>query len=163
MEASSIPSERFKGYLIEGKLHMDHDEYHLAYRAFIRARGVFDDHVDTNVECCIAESLLKNEDLHEAQEILMRLVSMGFKDYDDEARAYYLLGTIAIKTGDDDEALRMFTISRRAMIKRQAEILSTLSKENYALGMRTKAIEYALMADECMLNLPLPEPSKVRR
>lgn len=57
----------------------------------------------------------------------------------------------------------MFTISRRAMIKRQAEILSTLSKENYALGMRTKAIEYALMADECMLNLPLPEPSKVRR
>lgn len=163
MEASSIPSERFKGYLIEGKLHMDHEEYHLAYRSFIRARGVFDDHMDTNIECCIAESLLKNEDIHEAQEILMRLVSQGFKDYDDEARAYYLLGTIAIKTGDDDEALRMFTISRRAMIKRQSEILTTLSNENFSVGMRSKGIEYALMADECMLNLPAVEPSKARK
>lgn len=163
MEASSIPSERFKGYLIEGKLHMDHEEYHLAYRSFIRARGVFDDHMDTNIECCVAESLLKNEDIHEAQEILMRLVSQGFKDYDDEARAYYLLGTIAIKTGDDDEALRMFTISRRAMIKRQSEILTTLSNENFSAGMRSKAIEYALMADECTLNLPAVEPSKTRK
>ena len=162
MEASSIPSERFRGYMIEGKLHMDQREYHLAYRAFIRARSVFDDHVDTNVECCIAEALLKDDDLHEAQEILNKLISIGFEDCSDEARAYYLLGIIAIKTGDDDGALGMFTISRRAMIKRQAEILKVIADESNAMGMRSKYIEYALMANECTLNMPSLEKSRLR-
>lgn len=49
------------------------------------------------------------------------------------------------------------------MIKRQSEILTTLSNENFSAGMRSKAIEYALMADECTLNLPAVEPSKTRK
>ena len=70
MEASSIPSERFDGYLIEGRLHMDRKEYQLAYRSFLRARGVYDDRLHIELELNIADSLIRSEDYHEAQEIL---------------------------------------------------------------------------------------------
>jgi tetratricopeptide (TPR) repeat protein len=147
MEASSIPSERFDGYIIEGNLHMDRKEYNQAYRAFIRARGVYDDRIDTQLECSIAEALIRNEDYHEPREILKRLVARGFENPEDEARVYFLLGTVALQTGDDDEAMRMFSLSRAAMKSKQTELYNKLSEMYYASGMREKSLEYALKAN----------------
>jgi tetratricopeptide (TPR) repeat protein len=152
MEASSIPSERFNGYWIEGMLHMDRKEWHLAYRSFIRARGVYDDHINGALECNIAESLIRDEDYHEPKEILSRLIQHGFENPEDEARAYFLLGTIAIKTGDDDEALRMFSRSRQAMINKQVELLNDLSQLYTSMAMRDKALEMALLANNVKMS-----------
>ena len=146
MEASSIPSERFDGYMIEGLMYMDQRDWHNAYKAFIRARNVFDDRINTALECNIAEVLIRNEDFHEPREILRKLLSRGIENHEDEARAYFLLGTIAIKTGEDDEALRMFQLSRSAMRSKQIELLNKVSQMYYANGMRDKSLEYALMA-----------------
>lgn len=147
MEASSIPSERFDGYMIEGLLHLDRKDYHNAYKAFIRARGVYDDHIDPQLECYIAESLIRNGDYHEPREILERLLRRGFDNPEEEATTYYLLGQIALKTGEDDEALRMFALSRRAMSNKRTELYNKISEMYYSVGNREKSLEYALKAN----------------
>jgi len=147
MEASSIPSERFNGYMVEGMLHMDRKEWHLAYRSFIRARGMYDDHINCDLECNIAESLIQNGDYHEPKEVLLRLLKNGFDNPEDEARANFLLGTIAMKTGDDDDAMRLFNRSRQAMIRKQVELLTDLSEAYTSMAMRDKAVEYELVAN----------------
>ncbi len=144
MEASSIPSERFDGYLIEGRLHMDRKEYQLAYRSFLRARGVYDDRLHIELELNIADSLIRSEDYHEAQEILFSLISKGFEDPDDEARAYFLLATIAIKTENEDDAFRLFQKSRKASKQKESVLLSKLSQVYQSMGMRDQALDYAL-------------------
>ena len=151
MEASSIPSERFDGYMIEGLLNMDKKEYSLAYRAFIRARGVYDDHINTALECHIAEALIRSGDYHEPREILERLLSRRFEEPEEEARAYYLLGVISLKTGEDDEALRMFALSRNAMNTKQTELYNKISEMYYSIGNRDKSLEYALKANNLKL------------
>ncbi len=147
MEASSIPSERYEGYLIEGQMHMDRHDYHNAYKAFIRARGVYDDRIDTQLECCIAEALIRAEDFHEPKEILRRLVARGFENHEDEARAYHLLGIIALRTGDDDEALAMFSKAYAASMSMQIDLLNSLSQVYSSMGMREKALEQLLRAN----------------
>ncbi len=151
MEASSIPSERFDGYMIEGLLHLDRKDYNNAYKAFIRARGVYDDHIDTLLECYIAESLIRNGDYHEPREILERLLRRGFENPEEESNTYYLLGQIALKTGEDDEALRMFALSRRAMTNKRTELYNKISEMYYSIGNREKSLEYALKANELRL------------
>jgi tetratricopeptide (TPR) repeat protein len=146
MEASSIPSERFDGYMIEGLNYMDLQEWELAYSAFIRARNVFDERVDVALECNIAEVLIRNNDFHEPKEILQRLLQRRIENPEHESRAYFLLGIIAIRTGEDDEALRMFQLSRAAMRSKQVELLNKVSQMYYANGMRDKSLEFALMA-----------------
>ena len=151
MEASSIPSERFDGYMIEGLLHLDRKDYNNAYKAFIRARGVYDDHIDTQLECYIAESLIRNGDYHEPREILERLLHRGFENPEEESNTYYLLGQIALKTGDDDEALRMFALSRRAMNNKRTELYNKISEMYYSIGNREKSLEFALKANALRL------------
>lgn len=147
MEASSIPSERFDGYIIEGLNYMDRKEWDYAYKAFIRARNVFDGRINTTLECNIAEVLIRNGDYHEPKEILQKLLQRHIENPEDESRAYFLLGIIAIKTGEDDEALRMFQLSRAAMKSKQVELLTKVSQMYYANGMRDKSLEYSLMAN----------------
>ncbi len=151
MEAASIPSERFDGYMIEGLLHLDCKDYANAYKAFIRARGVYDEHINVSLECSIAEALIRNEDYHEPREILRKLFSRGFEKPEDEARAYFLMGHIALKTGDDDEALRMFSLSRHAMKTKQTELYNKISDMYYNIGNRDKSLEYALKANALKL------------
>lgn len=146
METSSIPSERFDGYMIEGLNYMDRQEWELAYSAFIRARNVFDERVNVMLECNIAEVLLRNNDFHEPKEILQRLLQQRIENPEHESRAYFLLGIIAIRTGEDDEALRMFQLSRAAMRSKQVELLNKVSQMYYANGMRDKSLEFALRA-----------------
>ena len=146
METSSIPSERFDGYMIEGLNYMDRQEWELAYSAFIRARNVFDGRVNVALECNIAEVLIRNDDFHEPKEILQKLLQHRIENPEHESRAYFLLGIIAIRTGEDDEALRMFQLSRAAMRSKQVELLNKVSQMYYANGMRDKSLEYALMA-----------------
>ncbi len=151
METSSIPSERFDGYIIEGMLHLDRKDYQNAYKAFIRARGVYDEHINTALECNIAEALIRNEDYHEPREILRKLFNRGFEKPEDEARAYFLMGHIALKTGDDDEALRMFSLSRNAMKTKQTELYNRISDMYYSIGQRDKSLEFALKANSLKL------------
>ena len=146
METSSIPSERFDGYMIEGLNYMDRQEWELAYSAFIRARNVFDGRVNVMMECNIAEVLIRNNDFHEPKEILQRLLQQRIENPEHESRAYFLLGIIAIRTGEDDEALRMFQLSRAAMRAKQVELLNKVSQMYYANGMRDKSLEFALRA-----------------
>lgn len=146
METSSIPSERFDGYMIEGLNYMDRQEWELAYSAFIRARNVFDERVNVMLECNIAEVLIRNNDFHEPKEILQRLLQQRIENPEHESRAYFLLGIIAIRTGEDDEALRMFQLSRAAMRSKQVELLNKVSQMYYANGMRDKSLEFALRA-----------------
>jgi tetratricopeptide (TPR) repeat protein len=151
MESSSIPSERFEGYNIEGHLHLDRKDYQNAYKAFIRARGVFDELVNIPLECDIAESLIRDGDYHEPMEILKTLFKHGFENPEDEARAYHLMGQIALETGDDHEALRMFTLSRNAMRNKQTELYNKISEMYYHNGQRDKSLEYALKANAIKL------------
>lgn len=151
MEAASIPSERFDGYMIEGMLHLDCKDYANAYKAFIRARGVYDEHINISLECSIAEALIRNEDYHEPREILRKLFNRGFEKPEDEARAYFLMGHIALKTGDDDEALRMFSLSRNAMKTKQTDLYNKISDMYYNIGNRDKSLEYALKANALKL------------
>ena len=132
--------------MIEGLNYMDRKEWDYAYKAFIRARNVFDGRVNTTLECNIAEVLIRNGDYHEPKEILQKLLQRHIENPEDESRAYFLLGIIAIKTGEDDEALRMFQLSRAAMKSKQVELLTKISQMYYANGMRDKSLEYSLMA-----------------
>jgi tetratricopeptide (TPR) repeat protein len=137
--------------MIEGLLHLDLKDYTASYRAFIRARGVYDDHIDTRLECYIAESLIRNGDYHEPREILEQLLRRGFDNPEEESIAYYLMGQIALKTGEDDEALRMFALSRRAMNTKRTELYNKISEMYYSIGNREKSLEFALKASELRL------------
>ena len=72
---------------------------------------------------------------------------MRIENPEHESRAYFLLGIIAIRTGEDDEALRMFHLSRSAMRSKQVELLNKMSKMYYINGMRDKSLEFALKAN----------------
>ncbi|NLK25872.1 MAG: hypothetical protein GX307_04765 [Euryarchaeota archaeon] len=146
METSSIPSERFDGYMIEGLMYMDRKDWHNAYKAFIRARGVYDERVDDALECNIAEVLVRNNDFYEPRGVLRKMVYRGIDDPEIEARAYFLLGIIAINTGEDDEAIDMFQLSRAAMKSKQIKLLEEMSEIYYSVGMRDKSLECALEA-----------------
>ena len=57
---------------------------------------------------------------------MRKLFNRGFEKPEDEARAYFLMGHISLKTGDDDEALRMFSQSRNAMKTKQTELYNKI-------------------------------------
>ena len=80
-----------------------------------------------------------------------RLFNRGFENPEDEARAYFLMGHIALKTGEDDEALRMFSLSRSAMKTKQTELYNKISEMYYNIGNRDKSLEYALKANALKL------------
>jgi hypothetical protein len=61
------------------------------------------------------------------------------------------MGQIALKTGEDDEALRMFALSRLAMNNKRTELYNKISEMYYSIGNREKSLEYALKANELRL------------
>jgi len=147
--------ERFEGMFISGLMAARQGDYRSALENLTRARETVPDDKRTRLETEIASALVASSRFDDARQMLEPLLSGGERDGENLERIFFLLGTVALRTGKAEESVRLFSKSRGAAKGKDSyEICSALSQAYAALGMLEKSREYSGKAMKRQGNSP---------
>ncbi len=143
MRASSDLKEKYQGLIIEGRVLSDQGKHQEAYELLLEARQMATE-PDPGLECEIAETLIKGGRYSQAKTVLEPLLSGKAGDGENLERIFYHLGTVALRTGNGEEAIKLLCKSRGASKNKDSASLLKALSEAYALnGMEDKSAEYS--------------------
>ncbi len=143
MKASTDPKERNQGLIVEAKVLSDQGKHQDAYQLLLEAREMSSEN-DPALDCEIADTLIKSGRYTEAKILLEPLLSGKGGDGENLERIFFQLGTVALRTGQGEEAIKLLSKSRGASKNKDSTVLLKALSEAYALnGMSDKSAEYS--------------------
>ncbi len=146
LQASAMPGEKLNGVVMEGLVFRENGELDRAYALLVRAREDSTE-ASAQLECEIAETLMRAGRMPEARAVLENILAEGVREADQLEHIFYQLGMAYLRSGMAQEAVRSFSKSRgAARNKENGEIYLRLSDAYTLMGMEEKAVEYAQRA-----------------